>query len=103
MRSHLRWSHGRGERVVVEREQAYRAILLKYLVLVGLLYMPALLFHWGAWIPFAGAGGYLLWELGRVNSALGELADLWNERYAQGQGQAEAQRQEPARSESLGS
>ncbi|MER6157854.1 hypothetical protein ABT147_20250 [Streptomyces sp. NPDC001868] len=94
MRSHLQWSHGRGERVVVEPKQAYRAILLKFLVLVGLLYMPALLFHWGAWIPFAGAGVYLLWELGRVNSALGELADLWNEQYER--------REEPARSEPLG-
>ncbi|WP_225859649.1 hypothetical protein [Streptomyces albicerus] len=43
--------------------------------------------------PFAGAGVYLLWELGRINSALGELADLWNEQYQQ--------RQESARVDSL--
>ncbi|MGQ4390633.1 hypothetical protein, partial [Streptomyces sp. SAS_270] len=56
----------------------------------GLLHMPVLIFHWGEWIPFAGASIYLLWELGRTNSALGELTDLWNE-----------QRQESARNHSL--
>ena len=84
MRSHLQWIHGSGERVVVKRGQTYTAeILVKFLVLVGLLYMPVLLFHWGEWIPFAGAGVYLLWELTRVNSALGELATLWNEQHQQ--------------------
>ncbi|MFD4507235.1 hypothetical protein [Streptomyces sp. NPDC058457] len=95
MRSRLQWIHGRGEHAVVARKQAYAAeILVKFLVLVGLVYMPVLVFHWGEWIPFAVAGGYLLWELGRVSSALGELADLWNERHAQ-------QRQEPVRSDAL--
>lgn len=80
MRSRLKWIHGRGKHVVVPRAHTYRAeIVLKFLVLVGLLYMPVLIFQWGEWIPFAGAGVYLLWELGRVSSALGELADLWNE------------------------
>ncbi|MEU9288028.1 hypothetical protein AB0D57_25810 [Streptomyces sp. NPDC048275] len=93
MRSHLQWIHGRGERVIVERNQTYTAIFVKFFVLVGLLYMPVLIFHWGEWIPFAGASIYLLWELGRINSALGELADLWNEQYQQ--------RKEPARNDSL--
>jgi endonuclease/exonuclease/phosphatase (EEP) superfamily protein YafD len=94
MRSRLQWIHGRGEHVIVERQQTYRAeIFVKFLVLVGLLYMPVLIFHWGEWIPFAGASIYLLWELGRINSALGELADLWNEQYQQ--------RQESARDASL--
>ncbi|MEV0219100.1 hypothetical protein [Streptomyces sp. NPDC050704] len=94
MRSRLQWTHGRGERVSVERKQTYTAeILVKFFVLVGLLYMPVLIFDWGEWIPFAGAGAYLLWELGRINSALGELADLWNEQHQQ--------RQESARSASL--
>ena len=86
MRSHPQWSHGpRG--VVVAREQAYRAeILVKFLVLVGLLYMPVLIFHWGTWIPFAGASVFLLWQLGRVHRALGELADLWNAQHQQRQG-----------------
>ena len=95
MRSRLQWIHGRGEHVIVGRKQTYRAeLFVKLLVLVGLLYMPVLIFHWGQWIPFAGACGYLLWELGRINSALGELADLWNEQHQQ-------QRQESARSDSL--
>ncbi|MGW0874492.1 hypothetical protein ACWD3Z_29015 [Streptomyces sp. NPDC002740] len=95
MRSRLQWIHGRGEHVSVERKQTYAAeIVVKFLVLAGLLYMPVvLILHWGEWIPFAGASVYLLWELGRLNSALGELADLWNEQYQQ--------RQEPARSDSL--
>ncbi|MGP4044026.1 hypothetical protein [Streptomyces sp. 2A115] len=94
MRSRLQWIHGRGEHVIVERKQTYTAeIFVKFLVLVGLLYMPVLIFHWGEWLPFAGAGIYLLWELGRINSALGELADLWNDQYQQ--------RQESARSDSL--
>ncbi|MER7184035.1 hypothetical protein ABT404_31980 [Streptomyces hyaluromycini] len=95
MRSRLQWIHGRGEHAVVARRQTYAAeILVKFLVLVGLVYMPVLVFHWGVWIPFAAAAGYLLWELGRVTSALGELADLWNERHTQ-------QREEPARSDAL--
>lgn len=94
MRSRLQWIHGRGEHVIVERKQTYRAeLFVKLLVLVGLLYMPVLLLHRGEWIPFAGAGIYLLWELGRTNSALGELADLWNEQHQQ--------RQESARNHSL--
>ncbi|MEU6194899.1 hypothetical protein [Streptomyces sp. NPDC047061] len=94
MKSRLQWSHGRGAQAVVARRQAYAAeVLVKFLVLVGLLYMPVLLFHWGEWIPFALAGGYLFWELGRINSALGELADLWNEQ--------REQEQEPARTAAL--
>ncbi|WP_406431100.1 hypothetical protein OHB00_03535 [Streptomyces sp. NBC_00631] len=94
MRSRLQWIHGRGEHAVVARTQAYAAeILVKFLVLVGLLYMPVLLFHWGEWIPFAVAGVYLFWELVRMNTALGELAGLWNEQHQQ--------RQEPARSDVL--
>jgi endonuclease/exonuclease/phosphatase (EEP) superfamily protein YafD len=94
MRSRLQWIHGRGEHVIVERKQTSMAeIFVKFLVLVGLLYMPVLIFQWGEWIPFAGASIYLLWELGRINSALGELADLWNEQHQQ--------RQESARHESL--
>lgn len=94
MRSRLQWIHGRGELVIVERKQTYTAeIFVKFFVLVGLLYMPVLIFHGGEWIPFAGASIYLLWELGRINSALGELADLWNEQHQQ--------RQESARERSL--
>ncbi|MFE9646194.1 hypothetical protein ACFYO0_19230 [Streptomyces sp. NPDC006365] len=55
--------------------------------------MPVLIFDWREWLPFAGAGIYLLWELGRLDSAFGELADLWNEQHQQRQG--------PARSNSL--
>ncbi|MFG2957254.1 hypothetical protein ACGF5O_26465 [Streptomyces sp. NPDC048291] len=92
MKSRLQWTHGRGEHVVVAPKRAYAAeILVKFLVLVGLLYLPVLLFHWGEWIPFAAAGGYLLWELSRVSDALGELAGLWNERHRQ--------REEPAGAE----
>ena len=92
MKSRLQWTHGRGEHAVVARRRAYAAeILVKFLVLVGLLYLPVLLFHWGEWIPFAVAGGYLLWELSRLNDALGELADLWNERHRQ--------REEPVRTD----
>ncbi|MFJ8109083.1 hypothetical protein [Streptomyces sp. NPDC096132] len=93
MRSQLRWIHGRGEHVTVERKQTYAAVFIKFLVLVGLLYMPVLMSYWGEWVPFAGASVYLLWELGRVNSALGELTDRWNDR--------SRQLQEPARSDSL--
>ncbi|GAB2968177.1 hypothetical protein GCM10023080_033780 [Streptomyces pseudoechinosporeus] len=90
----MQWIHGRGEHVVVERKQTSMAeIFVKFFVLAGLLYMPVLIFDWREWIPFAGASVYLLWELGRLNSALGELADLWNEQHQQ--------RQEPARSDSL--
>ncbi|WP_128378146.1 hypothetical protein [Streptomyces cavernae] len=94
MTSRLRWIHGHGEHVIVERKQTYMAeIVVKFLVLVGLLSMPVLLFSWGQWIPFAGAGLYLFWELGRAHNALGELADLWNEWHQQPQ--------ESARSDSL--
>ncbi|MCZ4507531.1 hypothetical protein O3Q52_04755 [Streptomyces sp. ActVer] len=94
MRSRLQWTQGRGEHVIVGRKQTYTAeIFIKFFVLAGLLYMPVLIFKWGEWIPFAGASVYLLWELGRSNSALGELAELWNEQHEQ--------RQEPARSDSL--
>ncbi|MEU9780435.1 hypothetical protein AB0H92_05550 [Streptomyces phaeochromogenes] len=94
MRSRLQWTHGRGEHVTVDRKQTYAAeIFVKFFVLAGLLYMPVLVFGWGEWIPFAGASVYLLWELGRFNSALGELADLWNEQHEQ--------RRESARSDSL--
>ncbi|MCI3276787.1 hypothetical protein [Streptomyces cylindrosporus] len=96
MRSHLQWMHGRGERVVVRRNHTYAAeVLVKFLVLVGLLCMPVLVFHWGAWIPFAGAGVYLLWELHHVHSALGELAGLWNEQ------QQQRQQQEPVRDKAI--
>lgn len=47
--------------------------------------MPVRVLHWGDWIPFAGASLYLLWELGRVSSALAELAGLWNEQHAKQQ------------------
>ncbi|MEU6803357.1 hypothetical protein [Streptomyces neyagawaensis] len=71
MRSRPQWTHGSGEHVAVVRRQTYLAeIVLKVLVLVGLLYMPVLVFHWGTWLPFAGAGLYLFWELGRLSSAL---------------------------------
>ncbi|WP_328687688.1 hypothetical protein OHA74_55030 [Streptomyces phaeochromogenes] len=40
--------------------------------------MLVLVFKRGEWIPFAGTGIYLLWEVGRVNNAFGELADRWN-------------------------
>ncbi|MER5787620.1 hypothetical protein [Streptomyces sp. NPDC001980] len=94
MKSRLQWINGRGEHAVVARGQEYAAeVLVKFLVLVGLLYMPVLLFHWGQWIPFAAAGIYLFWELARITSALGELADLWNEQ--------RRQRQEPARTDAL--
>ncbi|PIM67876.1 hypothetical protein CTU88_34540 [Streptomyces sp. JV178] len=94
MRTRLQWTHGRGERVAVARGQTYLAeIVLKVLVVVGLLYMPVLVFHFGTWLPFAGAGLYLLWELGRLSSALGELAALWNEQHQP--------RPEPARSVAL--
>ncbi|MEW1776015.1 hypothetical protein [Streptomyces sp. NPDC086777] len=94
MTSRLQWTHGRGEHAVVARGKGYVAeILVRFLVLAGLVYMPVLLFHWGEWIPFAVAGVYLLWELSRVSDALGELADLWNEQHRQ--------RQEPARSDAL--
>ncbi|MDQ0585609.1 hypothetical protein QF030_007787 [Streptomyces rishiriensis] len=54
--------------------------------------MPVvLIIQWSEWIPFAGASIHLLWELGRVTRAFGELADVWNEQYQQ--------RQEPARSD----
>ncbi|MFD8812352.1 hypothetical protein ACFV23_12940 [Streptomyces sp. NPDC059627] len=95
MRSRLQWIHGRGEHAVVAPQRAYVAeVLVKFLVLVGLLYMPVLLFHWGQWIPFAVAALYLIWELARVSSALGELAHLWNEQHAQRQ-------EEPAPSDAL--
>ncbi|WP_237547726.1 MULTISPECIES: hypothetical protein [Streptomyces] len=80
MRSRLVWIPGRGERAMVEQNQPYTVILLKFFVLAGLLSMPALVFHWGAWFPFAGAGVYLLWEAHRLHGALDELAHLWNER-----------------------
>ncbi|MDX2553644.1 hypothetical protein [Streptomyces stelliscabiei] len=64
---------------MVEQNQPYSVILLKFFVLVGLLSTPALVFHWGAWLPFAGAGVYLLWEVRRLHSAFDELAHLWNE------------------------
>ncbi|MFI1485498.1 hypothetical protein [Streptomyces sp. NPDC020747] len=97
MRSRLQWNHGRGEHVTVGRKQTFTAeVLVKFFVLAGLLYMPVLIFNWGEWVPFAGASVYLLWELGRFNTALGELADLWNARHDQ-----HDQRQESARSDSL--
>ena len=49
--------------------EPYTAILFKFVVLVGLLYMPVLVFGLGTWFPFAGASGYLLWELGRLHRA----------------------------------
>jgi hypothetical protein len=44
-------------------------------------YIPLRILHWDTWIAFAGASIYLLWELTRVNDALAELADLWNEQH----------------------
>ncbi|WNZ10007.1 hypothetical protein [Streptomyces sp. 11x1] len=58
---------------MVEHGQPYTAILFKFVVLVGLLYMPVLVFHLGTWFPFAGASGYLLWELGRLHRAYGRV------------------------------
>ncbi|WP_210524934.1 hypothetical protein [Streptomyces scabiei] len=87
MRSRLRWVPDRGEDAMVERDQPYAAVLLRFVVLVGLLTMPVLVFHWGAWFPFAGAAGYLLWELARTHRALDELARHWNERHGRGQEQ----------------
>ncbi|MER6060673.1 hypothetical protein ABT167_05575 [Streptomyces sp. NPDC001792] len=43
--------------------------------------MPVRLLGWDAWVAFAGASLYLLWELVRVSDALAELADMWNEQY----------------------
>lgn len=78
MRSSLRRTRGRAQRVVGERNRTPE-ILVKFLVLAGLLYLVARLFRWGAWIPFAGASLYLLWEIGRINGALGELTGLREE------------------------
>ncbi|MHC3474989.1 hypothetical protein ACYF6T_40805 [Streptomyces sp. 7R007] len=72
--------------MILKRKQTYRPeIFVKFIVLVGLLCMPVLIFRWGQWIPFAGGSLYLLWELDRINNAFCELADLWNEQYAQHQ------------------
>ncbi|MEH0635118.1 hypothetical protein QBA35_17580 [Streptomyces bottropensis] len=80
---------------MADRNQPYTAILLKFVVLVGLLYLPVLLFHLGTWVPFAGASAYLLWELARLHSAFGVLSGNENDRL---QGE-----QDPARSGALGS
>ncbi|WP_326580216.1 hypothetical protein OG889_21060 [Streptomyces sp. NBC_00481] len=76
---------------MIARNQPYTAILFKFGVLVGLLYMPVLLFHLGTWFPFAGASGYLLWELGRLHRAFGDHTGPGNE-------QRSEQRREPTTS-----
>lgn len=53
--------------------------------------MPVLVLHWGPWLPFADAAGYLLWELARTHRAFDELARLRNERHGR------EQRHEPRR------
>lgn len=95
MRSRLRWVPVRGEDAVVERDQPYAAVLLRFVVLVGLLTMPVLVLQWGAWFPFAGAACYLLWELARTHRALDELARLWNERHERPEPHEPGQRPEP--------
>ncbi|WP_405873374.1 MULTISPECIES: hypothetical protein [unclassified Streptomyces] len=84
MRSRRQSVHDRDQHVIVEHNRMLE-IFVKYLVLVGLLYLAARILYWGAWIPFAGAGLYLLWELSRLNSAFGELAGRWNEQNRQRQ------------------
>ncbi|MFF1604202.1 hypothetical protein ACFVYV_43455 [Streptomyces mirabilis] len=92
MRSRLRWIRSRGQHVTVERNTTYTSeVFVKFLVLAFLLWMPVHILRWGDWIPFAGASLYLLWELGRINGALGELADLWNEQYRERQEAERAQ------------
>jgi hypothetical protein len=92
MRSRLHWVHARGQHVTVERNTTYTSeVFVKFLVLAFIIAMPVRILHWGDWIPFAGASLYLLWELGRINGALGELADMWNEQYRERQ---EAERAE---------
>lgn len=72
--------------------EPYTAVLLRFVVLVGLLYMPVLVFQVGTWLPFAGASAYLLWELRRLHSAFGALTGA----------RSEPDRPEPARTETLG-
>lgn len=92
MKSRLRWIHARGQHVIVERDPNYTAeVFVKFLVLAAVIYVPVHILHGGDWIPFGGASLYLLWEVGRVTSALAELAGLWNEQYAK---QQEAERAE---------
>ncbi|GHF07883.1 hypothetical protein GCM10014715_74710 [Streptomyces spiralis] len=82
MRSRLHWIHSKGQHVSVERGSTYLGeTVAKYIVLVVLLYIPAHFFHWENWTAFAAASLYLLWELSRMNDALAELADIWNEQY----------------------
>ncbi|MFR0357275.1 hypothetical protein [Streptomyces sediminimaris] len=78
MRSSLQRTRGRGRRVVGEYSRTPE-ILVKFVVLAGLLYLVVRLLRWGTWIPFAGASLYLLWEIGRIDGALGELAGLRQE------------------------
>ncbi|MFI6565189.1 hypothetical protein [Streptomyces sp. NPDC050534] len=80
MNSHPQRIHGRGPRVLGERNQTSE-IVVKFVVLAGLLYLVVRVFEWGVWIPFAGASVYLLWEISRINSALGELAHRPNRQY----------------------
>ncbi|MGW3819649.1 hypothetical protein [Streptomyces sp. NPDC005046] len=92
MKSRLRWVHARGQHVIVERDPTYTAeVFVKFLTLAFVIAIPVRILHWGDWIPFASASLYLLWELGRISSALAELASLWNGQYAK---QQEAERDE---------
>ncbi|WP_328767850.1 hypothetical protein [Streptomyces sp. NBC_00286] len=75
MSSRLQWIHGRGQRIIVERDRTPE-ILVKFIVLVGLLYLATRILYWGEWVAFAGASVYLLWELGRINSTLAARADI---------------------------
>ncbi|MFE7169909.1 hypothetical protein [Streptomyces sp. NPDC057616] len=79
MKTRLRQIHGGGPRVAADHTRTSE-ILLKFFVLAGLLYLVVRVFQWGAWIAFAGASVYLLWEITRINGALGELARLRDER-----------------------
>ncbi|MFF7388618.1 hypothetical protein ACFZAE_09230 [Streptomyces scabiei] len=66
------------------RTEPYTAVLFKFVVLVGLLYMPVLVFHLGTWFPFAGASAYLLWELGRLHRAYGKVTCHGDEQRREG-------------------
>ncbi|MFG2789555.1 hypothetical protein [Streptomyces sp. NPDC048419] len=72
MNARLQRIHDHGQRVVLERDETSE-IVVKFLVLAGLLYLVVRIFDWGTWIAFAAASVYLLWEISRINSALGKL------------------------------
>ena len=101
MKSRLRWMYARGQHVLVERDTSnYTAeVFVKFLALAFVIYLPVHILHWAGWIPLFGASFYMLWELGRVSSALAELAGLWNEQYHK---QQEAEREEYYRNRQQG-